>query len=126
MLGKKNKQANYDRPTTVIGRDTSIETGTLESEKSVQVNGRIMGNIDVKESLVVGEEGYVEGEIRARFVLVAGKVVGNIQVSQQIHLTETARVIGDIECESIIIDDGAKIEGNFSMQSIEASEDTEN
>lgn len=125
MMRKKSQKANYDRPTTVIGKDTVIETGRMESKQSVQVNGKVLGDMDVQASLVVGQIGLVEGDIQAAFVLVAGRIVGNITVSQQIHLTKTAVVVGDIECQSIVIDDGAKIEGSFHMRDAVVEEKSE-
>ena len=115
MFGRKVK-ANYDRPTTIIGKDTVIESGTLESQASVQVNGKVISDMRIDASLVVGQNGLVEGDITAGFVLVAGRIVGDVEVLNQIHLTKTAVVVGDIICQSIVIDDGAKIEGNFSMR----------
>lgn len=125
MMRKKSQKANYDRPTTVIGKDTVIETGRMESKQSVQVNGKVLGDMEVQASLVVGQIGLVEGDIQAAFVLVAGRIVGNITVSQQIHLTKTAVVVGDIECQSIVIDDGAKIEGSFHMRDAVKEESSE-
>lgn len=116
MFGKKNTKANYDRPTTIIGKDTLIESGVLNSAQSVQVNGRVLADMNIEASLVVGQKGHVEGDIHAAFVLVAGEVVGNIEVTNQIHLMKTAVVVGDILCQSIVIDDGAKIEGSFRMR----------
>lgn len=116
MKRKKTQKSNYDRPATVIGKDTLLETGRLESKQSVQVNGKIISNMEVLGSLVIGQLGLVEGDINATFILIAGKVVGNITVGEQIHLTKTAVVIGNIDCQSIIIDDGAKIKGSLSMR----------
>ena len=114
MFGKKEK-ANYDRPTTVIGKDAIIESGKIESNASVQVNGTVKADMTIDASVVIGQNGLVEGNINAGFVLVAGKVIGNVDVANQVHLTKTAVIIGDIVCKSIVIDDGAKIQGNFSM-----------
>lgn len=114
-MRKRNHKANYDRPTTVIGKDTVLESGRIESKSSVQVNGKVIADMNIEASLVVGQKGIVEGEITAGFVLVAGRIVGNLNVHHQIHLTKTAVIVGDIVCQSIVIDDGAKIEGNFSM-----------
>ena len=125
MFGRKDK-ANYDRPTTVIGKDTVIESGTLASQASVQVNGKVISDMRIDTSLVVGQKGLVEGDITAGFVLVAGRIVGNVEVINQIHLTKTAVVVGDIICQSIVIDNGARIEGNFSMrEEMEAEESVE-
>lgn len=126
MLGNKKQKANYDRPTTVIGKDTAIESGKIESKQSIQVNGRVTCDLEISASLVVGQTGHVEGDVTAAFVLVAGRVVGNINVLEQIHLTKSAVVVGDIECKSIVIDDGAKIEGSFHMKNTQSQEKQEN
>ena len=115
MFNNKEK-ANYNHPTTVIGKDTVLEAGKLNSKASVQVNGTVIGDMHVDTSLVVGQKGLVEGNISAGFVLVAGKIVGDLEVINQIHLTKTAVVVGNISYQSIVIDDGAKIEGNFSVR----------
>lgn len=125
MFGRKDK-ANYDRPTTVIGKDTVIESGIVASQASVQVNGKVIADMRVDTSLVVGQKGLVEGDITASFILVAGRIVGNVEAINQIHLTKTAVVVGDIICQSIVIDDGARIEGNFSTrEEMKAEEPTE-
>lgn len=121
MFSKKEK-ANYDRPTTVIGKEAVIQSGTVESRSSIQVNGTVRADMVVETSLVVGQKGTVEGNINAGFVLIAGRVEGNIDVENQIHLTKTAVIIGDIVCKSIVIDDGAQIQGNFSMREAVTSE----
>ena len=115
MFGKKGK-ANYDRPTTIIGKEAVVDSGKIESKSSVQVNGKVLADMAIESSLVIGQKGYVEGNINAGFVLVAGKIVGNLEVVHQIHLTKTAIIVGDIMCESIVVDNGAQIDGNFSMK----------
>lgn len=115
-MRKKGNKSDYDRPTTIIGEDTVIETTNLKSESSLQINGNIIGDIEVTSSVVIGQTGHVEGRVKAEFVLVAGEVTGNIDVSQQIHLTKTANIVGDIICASIVIDEGASIEGVFKMR----------
>ncbi len=115
MFGKKDK-ANYDRPTTIIGKDTVLKSGQLESKASVQVNGTVIADMNIATSLVIGQKGLVEGNVTASFVLVAGKIIGDVNVINQIHLTKTAVIVGNITCQSIVIDEGAKIDGNFSMR----------
>jgi cytoskeletal protein CcmA (bactofilin family) len=119
MIGKKDvpEKASYDKPTTVIGEDTVLETAKLVSKSSVQISGQFNGAIEVSASLVVGETGKMNGNIKSNFVLVAGEIVGNMDVSQQVHLTKTARITGDIECASIVIDEGAYLDGSCKMKS---------
>lgn len=115
-LKKSNEKPSYDKPSTIIGEDTVVESSKLISKASVQVNGKFIGDLEVASSLVVGQSGRVEGGILAGFVLVAGEIVGNIEVTQQIHLTKTARISGDIICQSIVIDEGAQLEGQCKMK----------
>lgn len=115
-MRRKEEKPTYDKPLTVIGEDTTIETSILNSKSSVQIAGNYIGNINVESSLVVSETGKIKGNINASFVLVAGEVVGNIDVKQQIHLTKTAKILGDINCKSIIIDEGGSIDGNCKMK----------
>ena len=116
MIRNNSKKADYERPSTVIGKDTIIETATLKSKSSVQINGVLQGDTDVEASLVVGQGGKVVGNIVATFVLAAGEIVGNIHAKEQLHVTKTAVISGDITCGSVIIDDGAILNGTCKMQ----------
>jgi len=119
---RTNKKADYERPSTVIGKDTIIETAILKSKTSVQINGTLHGDTDVEASLVVGQGGKVIGNISATFVLAAGEIEGNVHAKEQLHVTKTAVIKGDILCGSIIIDDGAELNGSCKMQSSSVSE----
>lgn len=110
-----SKKPNYERPATVIGKETSLETGKLMSKASVQINGSVAGDAVIDASLVVGLGGLIKGNVEANFILVAGTIEGNILAKEQLHVTKTAVINGDITCGSIIIDDGAVMNGNFKM-----------
>lgn len=110
-----NKKPNYEKTDTVISKDTIIETTKLKSETSVQVNGKIIGDVEVKASLVIGQTGKVEGNIRTTFLLVSGMIDGNVDVVEQVQLTKNGVINGNIVCKSIVIDEGAVINGNCQM-----------
>lgn len=116
MRNRANEKPSYDKPATIIGEDTVLETAKLVSKSSVQVSGKFIGDLEVDASLVVGNSGKVEGSVLASFVLIAGEVQGNMEVTQQIHLTKTAKVTGDILCQSIVIDEGAYLDGKCMMK----------
>lgn len=117
MIGKNNKPA-YDKPTTVICKDTKLETARLTSSSNVQISGEFIGDIEVSASLVIGETGSIKGNIKADHILVAGKIQGNIDVSHQLHITQTADVKGDIEATTIVIDEGAHLIGGVKMREV--------
>ncbi|MFP4698243.1 MAG: polymer-forming cytoskeletal protein [Eubacteriales bacterium] len=114
---KNNSKPNYEKPETIIGNDTVIEGTLLKAKNSLQINGTYIGNLEVEGSIVIGETGKVEGNTKSEFLLVAGAIKGNIEVSQQVHIMPTGKVVGDIQCSSIIIDDGAYLDGTCKMNS---------
>ena len=114
----ENKKANYEKPGTLIGKDTVLETSVLKSKESIQVNGIVKGDLQIEGSVVVGQNGHVTGNISASFILVAGKIDGNCQIVNQLHATKTAVIQGDIYCSSIVIDDGAQLNGKCEMKQI--------
>lgn len=115
MIKRNNKPA-YDKPTTIICKDTKLETAKLTSTSNVQISGEFIGDMDVSASLVIGETGFIRGNIKADHILIAGKVQGNIDVSHQLHITQTADVKGDIEATTIVIDEGAHLIGGVKMR----------
>lgn len=112
---KKKNKAEYDKPSTIIGKETTLEAAVLKSESSLQINGTFLGDMEVNGSVVIGETGTVVGNIKSTFILVAGKVEGNLNIENQIHLTNTAKILGDIISGSIVIDEGACLDGNCRM-----------
>jgi cytoskeletal protein CcmA (bactofilin family) len=113
----KVRKPNYEKPLTIIGEDTVIEGNLFKSKSSLQINGTYIGNLEIESSLVVGEQGKIEGNIKADFILVAGTLKGNTDCNYQIHITPTGKVIGDINCGTIIIEDGGSLEGACKMKS---------
>ncbi|TCK89041.1 cytoskeletal protein CcmA (bactofilin family) [Natranaerovirga hydrolytica] len=112
---KKNK-GNFEKFNTIIGNDAHIEGSMIKSKSSIQINGTYIGNVEVEDSLVIGEEGKVEGQIKASHLLVAGTIKGNVESNVQIHIMPTGKIYGDIHCKSIVIDDGAILEGMCKMK----------
>lgn len=120
----RNEKPSYDKPATLIGEDTIIEAAKVKSKSSVQISGTFIGDLEVEASLVVGQGGKLQGNTSASFVLVAGEVEGDLDVSQQIHLTRTAKVTGNITCSSIVIDEGASLDGQCMMKQSGTSRQT--
>lgn len=110
------EKASTDIATTVICKDTYIEATKLTSKASVLISGIFTGDIEVNASLTVGDTGQVRGYIEADNVLVSGEVYGNIKANQQLQITHTGKVIGDVVVGTIVMDEGAQLEGNCKMK----------
>lgn len=104
--------ANFKSTPTIIARDLKIE-GEITSAGLIEIEGVIKGSIK-GNSVILREEGYVEGTIIAESLSIRGKFDGTIR-AQNISITSKAKVIGNIEYGSLSVEDGASIDGQFKM-----------
>ena len=121
MKRNKNKKEKNLSLDTLIGPNTVFE-GSIQSERSVCVEGSIRGRIEAKGEVVVGREGKVEADIYADSIVVGGQVVGNINARSRLEITATGRVTGDVEATTITVAEGGMVDGSFKM--MEAAETT--
>lgn len=107
---------------TIIGEKTRVE-GTLHTQDTTRIDGRIKGEAISDGYLIIGENGYVEGDIRSENMLIAGTVQGNIFVRERLEVTENGKIIGDITTKSLIIAEGASFAGKCTMTSLQKVQD---
>jgi len=116
-LGRKDDDtiAKSGDLNTIVGKGSSLE-GTLKVENSIRVDGRIKGHVTTTESLVIGKEGEIEGEIIARNAIIGGHVRGKISTTGKVVLETKAMFQGEMKTARLVIDDGAVFDGRCSMQ----------
>jgi cytoskeletal protein CcmA (bactofilin family) len=93
---------------SIISADMTIR-GTLKSPGRLQVEGTVLGDIEVGQ-LVIVDGALVEGEINAQGVEISGALNGLVH-ARVITLKATARVVGDLHHEVLAIEAGAQLEG---------------
>jgi cytoskeletal protein CcmA (bactofilin family) len=105
---------SQERFDTLIGRQTEIQ-GTLRVVQSVRIDGKVIGNIEASKdqaiTVVIGQEGEVQGDVIASRVIVAGKVAGNIDAQERVELMASSLVQGDVKYGSIAVEHGARLMG---------------
>lgn len=122
MFFRKQKPAVNDNQQrvsepTLIGEETTIE-GTVSAEGKIHIEGRVRGQVKA-ELCVIGANGIVEGEVVAAEIIVRGHVAGPMR-AHHVHLQSEATVEGDITCETIAIDNGARLSGAVWQKEAEA------
>lgn len=96
-----------------IGPETEIE-GSVRTTESIRIDGKIKGSITA-ESVVLGENAYILGDITASKVTVGGKIKGNVSAASHLELLPKGAIFGDIRTSRLVIADGACFEGNCQM-----------
>ena len=114
MFNSSKKSAENSSIDTMIGSSTNIE-GTINSKSSIRIDGRHTGNITCESIVVVGENGYIKGDITAASISISGRVDGNITSKGLLEILPGGRLVGDIEVQNISISDGAIFKGNCNM-----------
>jgi cytoskeletal protein CcmA (bactofilin family) len=82
----------------------------------VYLDGEIEGLIELPDSrLVVGRNGKVQANIRAREVDVLGTVHGDIVAAERITIRKDATLVGNLKSATISIEDGAFFKGSIDI-----------
>lgn len=100
--------------TVVLQRGARLE-GRLQFEGTARIDGQFKGEIFTPDVLVIGDEGFVQGQIEADVVVISGKFQGEILATQRVEIQAPAEVRGTIQTAILQVDEGALFEGKTKM-----------
>lgn len=118
-MAKKNETAPVTGGHNQIVNGTEIK-GDVTSTGDIRIDGKLVGNLQIKGRLIVGTTGIIEGDIVCANATVSGTIQGRVKVSELISLEREARITGDIITSQISIEPGAKFTGTCSMDGTKA------
>jgi cytoskeletal protein CcmA (bactofilin family) len=95
--------------------------GDIESAGIIKIDGRVDGSVTGARQVLLGRGGSINGNIVADEVVIGGSVRGALTVRERLELQGTAAVVGDIETRSIVVIEGARIDGTVRMADVVAS-----
>ena len=98
----------------MISEGTNLK-GTLNSQNDIRIAGKIDGEAISKGKLIVTSTGVVKGDARIADADIAGKIEGNLRVSGKLNLRQTAIINGDIYTKTLVVEEGAQINGSCHM-----------
>lgn len=97
-----------------IAEGTTLE-GSVNSAKSIRVDGKVKGSIVCAGRVVIGKTGVVEGEVDCDSADVEGTLNATITVTGLLELKTTAVINGDSQVGKLKVDPGAEINGKIDM-----------
>lgn len=99
---------------TIIGPSVKVE-GDFKGEGDLVIEGILVGSLQTKNNLKVGQNAVVDANIKANNAFISGKVRGNITVKGKLEITGTAMILGDIKAQVLSIESGALLKGTLDM-----------
>jgi cytoskeletal protein CcmA (bactofilin family) len=123
---KSNRSQNSIE--TLVGVDTQIN-GDVHFSGGLRVDGAIRGDVSEPNAspstLILSENGSIEGAVTASKIVINGKVTGTVKAGQFIEMQSKARIIGDLHYKSLEMHTGAVIEGKlvYLADNVQALED---
>ncbi|MGF1643558.1 MAG: polymer-forming cytoskeletal protein [Thiotrichales bacterium] len=125
MWGKsKPGKARSAQVDTVIGKATTIK-GDLTFSGNLHVEGTIVGNIkadsDSESTLVLDEDGMVQGDVSVPNVIINGSVEGDIFSTNHAELLPKARIKGNFYYNLVEMAIGSEVNGNLVHRKEEQS-----
>ena len=98
----------------MIGVGTTIE-GSINSSENIRFDGNLIGNLNTKGKVFIGQSGKVNGEIRCKNCEVEGVVDGKVVVEELLSLRSMSKLYGEIKTGKLAIEPGATFTGKCDM-----------
>jgi cytoskeletal protein CcmA (bactofilin family) len=91
--------------------------GQMKFTGTMRIDGKYEGSIKSDSTLIVGESAHIKVEmLEVGAISINGYVEGKIIAKERIEVHSKGRVLGTIKTPSLVIDDGAVLQGQCDME----------
>ncbi|HTE87133.1 MAG TPA: polymer-forming cytoskeletal protein [Dehalococcoidia bacterium] len=125
FTGADDGSGSTGRRQSVIDRDSHF-SGTHSTPNDFRVEGHFDGTIECTGALIVAESADINAHVTAGSVSVAGHLQGDIGCRGRFEILPTGRVEARVQAVTIVVQEGARYEGEMRMRpegGVERSED---
>ena len=107
-------EADNSNKINMISAGTTIE-GSITSSENIRFDGNLVGNLNTKGKVFIGQSGRVTGEIRCKNCEVEGVIDGKVVVEELLSLRSVSKLYGEIKTGKLAIEPGATFTGKCDM-----------
>ena len=111
---RQSPPAPAERKVAVLGPTLRFK-GELSADEDFILQGRLEGSINHTQSVTIGTDGVVQGNIHARVVTIDGSVEGDLHGLESVVVHATGRVNGNIFAPRVGLIEGAFFNGRIEM-----------
>lgn len=116
--GRTSKSNELDNSSRNVIAAGTVCKGDIQSDGNIRIDGTVIGTLNCKGKVVVGESGIIEGEVVCLSANISGDVKVKIVVSELLTLNSTAKLVGEIVAGKLEVEPGAIFSGTCSMGAV--------
>jgi len=109
-----SKSGSGEQWTGFIDQGVTME-GTLTVTGTFRIDGNVKGNVISDQTLILGENAKVEGQIEGNRVVIAGRYDGVIFAKGRVEIQPKGVVTGEVHSPCLVIDPGGIFDGRCHM-----------
>lgn len=104
---------------TIIAQGTRIK-GNITTDCHLHIDGRFEGKIDSKNTVMIGKNGQVDGEVYANKLVISGKLKG-LTESDTVEISPQGRFEGVITSTELVIEKKGVFIGESKIKGMQSA-----
>lgn len=104
----------------LIDHGTELK-GELNFKGSFRIEGYFQGKINSDATLIIGEKGKVEADVKVGQLIINGEIKGNLQARDRIEVHNRGRVYGSLTTPRLVVEEGAYLEATCQTTEVSAA-----
>ncbi|MFO8086940.1 MAG: polymer-forming cytoskeletal protein [Bacteroidales bacterium] len=109
------KASEKDNSAINILDSSTVIRGDIESTGRLRIDGKIIGTLRSQEKVILGQSGFVEGEVHCKSAEISGKLKGKVVIEELLSLTASAQLEGEVVTKKLAIEPGAVFNASCKM-----------
>ncbi len=88
---------------------------TFKDPVNIRINGDFEGTLDTLGTLTIGENATVKAKVSGEAIVLKGELIGDVIATVSLELHAKGRLIGEVTTPSIAMQKGAVLQGQLNM-----------
>jgi cytoskeletal protein CcmA (bactofilin family) len=101
----------------VVAKNTTIK-GDINSDGDFRIDGTLEGTLKTTGRVIIGVDGFINGNVEATNADIEGKFSGQLQISNLLTIKATSTISGDAIIGKLSIEPGATFNATCAMKGI--------
>jgi cytoskeletal protein CcmA (bactofilin family) len=112
MAKSKNNNSTSDN---YIVEGSEIK-GNIKAVSNIRIDGRLEGNVNTARKLILGNTGFLKGDVICQNALIEGIMEGSLTVADKLELRSGSKINGNIVSSKLILEENCHISGSMKLK----------